>query len=233
MPTNSLTNTLAAVGRQQISWNTPEGVTAIATCLGALFALVALISIVLLRHQIKSDHDRSRRERAVDLMTCFATSQEPTNREVVFGLDLLHSLTKEQCQALWARDSFEIEPRQQHMLDAYRFVVAAKGLAIKKPAGGAGGNSVLALSVPEVLMLRSLATVSLNKLELIASAWNNNVADKEMLAAEFVRVFCPRDGNYVLETFRDASGIYPSIAAFCEHYKQRKKDGVVSKPPLG
>jgi hypothetical protein len=232
--TNTLTNTASAGFAVNGNWLGPEGITAIATCLAALFGFLALMSVYLLQKQIRSDHDRSRRERAVDLMTVWATSQDPTCYQIVFGLSLLHSLTKEQCHALWNREAFGIEVRNQSLLDSWRAACCfnSQNRSKKTNVSGSGNNSQLTLSDSEVLMLRSIASVTLNKLELVASAWHNNVADRQIIEREFIKLYCPKDGAYVLENFREASGIYPSIGKICEHYKNKKNESLAAKPPI-
>jgi hypothetical protein len=217
-----------------INWETPEGITALATCLAALFALLALMSVALLNRQIRADHDRSRRERAVDLMMCYVTTHDPSNHQIVFGLNLSFVLTEEQCHSLWEREPFAVLDKHQHLLDTWRTACnsSLNGSKSRKSPGDGSSNSVLTLSASEVYMLRSIATNFLNKLELVASAWNNNVADRAIIEQEFVRVFCPKDGVYVLEKFRDASGIYPSIGKICEHLKQKKSQSITAMPPV-
>jgi hypothetical protein len=216
------------------TWQTPEGVTAIATCLAALFGFLALISVALLHKQIRADHDRSRRERAVDLMTCYVTTHDPSNHQLLFGLNLAFVLTEDQCHSLWERETFEILEKHQHLLDTWRSACNASlnGSKSFKSGGGGSSASVLMLSSSEVYLLRTIATNFLNKLELVASAWHNNVADRAMIEQEFVRVFCPKDGVYVLEKFRDASGIYPSVGKICEHFKQKKSQSITAMPPV-
>lgn len=229
---NTLTNITASSFPNNINWESPEGITAVATCLAALFAFLALISVALLHRQIKADHARSRRERAVDLMMCYVTTHDPSNHQLLFGLNLAFVLSEEQCHSLWEREQFEIIEKHQHLLDTWRTAcnTALNGKNIR--VSGAGPSaSVLRLSPSEVYMLRSIATNFLNKLELVASAWHNNVADRAIIEQEFVRVFCPKDGVYVLEKFRDASGIYPSIGKICEHYKQKKSQSITAMPP--
>jgi hypothetical protein len=158
-PTNFLANTTTGMF-QPGTWHSAEGVTAIAACLTAFFAFLTLFSLILIRRQISADHERSRRERAVDLMTMWATSQDPTNAQIVFGIGLLNALTKEQCHAIWARETFAIESRNQWLLDAYRNSRASGGGGARRPAQPAN-DGPLALSLAEVYMLRSIASVTL------------------------------------------------------------------------
>jgi len=214
-------------------WTSTEGITAIATCLVALFTFLTLFSLILLRKQIISDHDRSRREMAVDLMKCYSTTYDPTNRETVFGFALLQLFSKEQCHSLWNREVFSVENKHQHLLESWRAahkpVLDSKGT--KKEVGPS--TSSLMLSLEEVYLLRSLATTRLNKLEMIAGAWYHHVADRKIIEQEFLRIFRPKDGKYILEDFRKASGVYPSIAQLCNNLELKNDESFVAKPEIG
>jgi|SRR5882672_6675256 len=206
-------------------WENPEGVTAIGTCALAVITFFTLLSIVLLRRQMIGDHERSRREMAISLMQCYCTTQDPTDHEVTFAMGLLQGLSHDNCNALWHREVFQIESKNQHILDAWRNAYKVKGVS-------GGGGSPLNITPIEVYMLRKVATNMLNKLEMIAAAWHNNIADKTIIEQEFVKVFWPRDGASVLEQFRKASGVYPSIGRFCVHYEKQKDSSFVQKPPI-
>jgi hypothetical protein len=233
---NSLTNAFAnsaAVFGSNVAWTSPEGITAIATSLVAGFTLLTLFSIVFLRRQIRSDHDRSRREMAINLMKCYSTIVDPTNHELVFGFELLKLLTKEQCRSLWQKEPFTVERKHQHLLECWR---SARNSAGKSKTAAKGTNSDPGpgvLSVEEVYLLRFLANTLLNRLEMIAGAWHYNVADSKIVQQEFWRVYCPHDGNFILEDYREASGVFPSIATFCAVLKENKEKSVVAKPPIG
>lgn len=214
-------------------WESPEGVSAIAGCLAALFGFLALLSVALLHKQIRADHDRSRRERSVDLMTCYVTTHNPSNHPILFGQNLAFMLSEDQCRSLWDRETFDVSGKQQSFLDTWRSACnSSNEFKFKRIESDGTGIAVSRLSPSEVYFLRSIVTNYLNKLELVASAWHNNVADRGIIEQEFVRVFCPKDGVYVLEKFREASGIYPSIGKLCEHYRQKKSQSIVAKPPI-
>jgi hypothetical protein len=232
--TNALTTNLVTNIGHNLSWVDPTGIAAMASVFGALCSLATILSLFLFKKQITSDHDRSRRERAADLMECWVTSQDPTNREVVFGLQLLQTLTHEQSVALWNRQQFQIDPKYQNVLDSYR---ASSILPCRKgtqtaPAKASRENQLM-LRETEVLMLRRLAISMLNKLELIASEWHNNIADREIIEAEFIKVFSPEEGHYYMDKFREVSGIYPSIREICQHIEKNKQVKSVGKPALG
>src|SRR5208283_3979832 len=135
---------------------------------------------------------------------------------------------------LWKGEQFSIDVKHQNLLDHYRAAAISRdgGGKGKKGNGDGVGNAVLHLSLPEVFMLRNIGIVRLNMLELVASAWHHSVADRDIIEKEFVRVFCPEDGEFVLENFREASGIYPSVGLMCDDYKN-KRSNILPKPPTG
>ncbi len=214
MNSEALTNSTAVQAVQHgiecvEHWYTnPEWWIAIATWM-------ALASLWLIRWQTNTDHERSKRERAFDLMQAFAF-QDATNHQLTFGLGLLHALTGDQARCLSARETFELEAKHEHMLTEYR-----RACGVDKPTSK---KQNLTLSETEVHTLRRIAIVHLNRLELIASAWNDNVANRKMIEREFIKVFCPQEGKYVLSEFRAASGVYPSIEKLCEHFQNKKKN---------
>jgi len=224
---------------QGMTWTfTTAGITAASSCITSILTGFALLSIFIMRKQLKSDHDRSRRECAVELMRCFATTPDPTDHKRVFGLALMNILTSDQCKSLWAKESFSIDAKCLHLLSAYRH--ACNGLSTgsesaskKKSDSSSSSTPSLIVSVVEAYTLRSIATSYLNRLELVASAWHHNVADGDMIETEFVKVFCPKDGIYVMETFRKVSGVYPSVERLCQHFEKKKNAALLRKPPTG
>ncbi len=57
----------------------------------------------------------------------------------------------------------------------------------------------------------------LNVLETIAASWRHNISDAEIVQEEFRTIFL-KDGKnqFRLDTFRLATGIYPSISEICK-----------------
>jgi hypothetical protein len=56
-------------------------------------------------------------------------------------------------------------------------------------------------------------------LEIVLTAWKDNIADQDILKNEFQPLYNPQSGDYMLEKFRQASGgasSYPSISKFVQ-----------------
>lgn len=221
-----------------IEWFNPNRIGALAACASAFAAIITAWSIVLLKKQIstaqeqtKYDHERSRRERALEVMMCFVNQHSATDHQITFAIALIYELNPEQCRALWKKEVFSVSEKQQQFLEAYRKAFYAGFQSEKRSSNNAVLTKPGELTPLEVRALNRIAASVCNKLELIASAWANNVADREMIEKEFVAVFCPETGKYVLETFREASGIFPSIKQICEHYRSSGTTRI-SRPPI-
>ncbi len=175
----------------------------LASWISAISEVVIALGLVLTYWQFRADHARSRRERAVSLVSDWANS---VLQRASSARKLTERLNTEQTRALWNQESFKIEEKLFGLVDS----------ALERTAPPPDGG-MITLSEEQSAEIRWQVVSYLNKLEVVLAAWRHNVADREMLSEQFHFLVSPKQNHYILERFRDVSGqanTYPSIADF-------------------
>jgi hypothetical protein len=184
----------------------------------ASFALgFALWRIFLMRETFFSDHDRSRRTKAVDLIQFWSSN---LTLRASLARRIAESLEEQQCRDLSEQKPFDIPSSKEDLLRMYlREVTPSK--ETEKSA-----DTILKLDEGQVSVLRWDVVSYLNQLEAILSAWRHNIASRDILEEEFDYLYDASKGMTMIEKFRIASGIdsYPAIKEFVEHVKSAKQN---------
>lgn len=149
----------------------PETVTAVATSALALGVAVAWI-------QIRADHDRSRRQNAIDYGAAWVRAQ---SRELTNAVRIASGLDQAVAQALFEYPKIlsyakpnpivideKLRPHLAAIFDDF-----------------ATGSGPVELDDIKALELRRLLIAYLNELEIVLSAWRHNVVDAEMIEEQF------------------------------------------------
>src|SRR5687768_106872 len=101
-------------------WSDPAGIAAVAACASAFAALITAWSLVLLKRQISFDHERSRRERALDILMCFVNTHTSTDHQITYAMALIYKFNSDQCRSLWKAEPFTVDEKQVPYLETYR-----------------------------------------------------------------------------------------------------------------
>ena len=214
-----------------------EWVTAIGTCVGAgglifvalqtLFAnrqlRLAADQIKLTTDMFRADHERSRRERAVEALGTFFRTLDRAHPS---ARTLVESLGQAECEKLKLKKGFRI-PKEKHDL----VMNVLHGYVDSNPPRIEGDSVVL--SDNHAAHIYFLCISHLNSLEIALQSWLVNIADEDMLEQELQYLVKPDQGHYVLPTFRDVVGgraSYPAIHEFVEHIKDKKNGGPGRRP---
>lgn len=206
--------------------------------------IILFVSVICVYKQIKSDHERSRREKAVILL--FEWSKM-LNRENSLARKIIQKLDFEQCRKLYNQECFTVNP------DLYKLVkdlmkINQSDCDIKKDCCGyirknntfnepdteetkreTGG---ILLSEEQIQILRWNAISYLNLLESILNGWFYAIADRECIEHQFDYLLDNQSGNNLIENFRKAAGgetAYPSIEAFVREYSNKKHQKLMKK----
>lgn len=177
----------------------------------AIASTIAALSIFILWLQLRSDHERSRREKAVYLMEFYNNLNRPNTASMFWFVE---QLSNEQCESLWRREEFYIDERFEDDVKDCLFEYSEDVELVVE-------NNSIKLKRNQVAIIRNLVVSYLNQLETVASAWRNNIADKEILEEEFRDIFLPKPNKSVLDTLRSVTGIYPSIHLIVDELKQK------------
>jgi hypothetical protein len=192
---------------------TPERITAIASCVGAT-------GVCLLYWQVRADHERARKEKAIELMIAWSQGLHKSGSA---ARKLGEKLDAEQSRKLYRNEVFSIGK------DKKDFLVACFNANEVFQEDNNGIN----LSPDQTSVLRWHIISYLNLLESILSAKRHNVADRDMIKEEFKYLISPEDGHSVLQAFRNAAGNtdFPAIGEFAREIEAEKnKIGEGKKP---
>ena len=201
---------------------TAEWITAIASLITALGLVGIVYQIRLAQKQLKADHERSRREKAIELLTLWDSNLSITSAT---ARKFVESLGFEEAKSLYAQESFEISPASYNL-----FLGAISPESAEKRPEIVPDENIIITPI-EAQEIRWAATKYLNQLETTFTAVRNNIADREIVYEQFHYLISERDGSFVMDHYRKASGgieTYPSIEQFVQDNK-----GKLKKVPAG
>lgn len=183
---------------------------------------VMTLGILLALWSFRGDHERSRREKAIELISQWALNM---NKRASAARKLVEVLDETAVKSLSNQESFSIHKRHAGLLRA----------ALEAEITEENDKSEIYLDERKSSELRWQIIAFLNNLESVLSAWRHNVADKDMINEQFRYLVSPKDGHYILEKFRVISGgshTYPAIAEFVEHLKKQYEKTTSGKRPV-
>ena len=186
-----------------------NAVAAIASCISAA-------GVFFLWKQIRADHERARREKAIELMQFYVTSTASYDG-VCGGLlrQFARELDKNQCELLVNCQPMRIDGKYSELLrPVFNSLTGDSTL----PEQG----SELVLSVTQVTILRQQIYQYLNLLETISAAWRYNIVDRDIIEDEFLNVVFQRRGIFDYRDLRYLSGAFPSITALSRALERRQ-----------
>jgi len=208
----------------------PSWIAAIASAVTAVSVLIIWAQAALLRKQLTADHERSRRQLAISLMEMWATDpllMSPLHRS---ACSIVHGLSAEQVDGLRNTNELEIDQKHKTHVEVFLAELGAKSSQSKKESRIVNGK--YRLTEAEVFVLNSLVLRYLNLLETVAASWRLGIADQTAIEEEFKRIIEPKSNRFTLETYREASGVYPSIYALAEKIKANKREQTAPKKTL-
>ena len=203
--------------------------------------IISLISILIMFRQFKGEHEKGRREKAIELLLRWNDSvTADTNRIKEF----CEHLSDEQCRKLARYETFEISAKKHAQLKQllsdnnvdkcheHNQPEENKSNGTKESVAGMTDNkNKEKLTSLEIKQLRYQVVRYLNLLEIIMTAWKDNVADNAMIENEFYFLLSETEGKTLLENMRKALGneCYPSISIFCANMKQKQQEKLSEK----
>ena len=150
-------------------------IQAVASAITALAATVALASLWLLAKERRSDHERSRRERAAEHVRFWATA---LTRRAAITKKFVECLDHSDTQALWKMESFSVKSELEPLLRGCLPAELEEGLKTLQ-------DSRIQISQEVVAILRWEMVTYLNQLESILMGWRHNIADRNLLEEQF------------------------------------------------
>jgi hypothetical protein len=192
----------------------PEWITAAS-------GVITALGIGLLYWQLRADHNRSRRERAVEILGDWARQRSQANPLLVSAA---LSCTDEQAGLAYKREPIILHPNQ------FETFAAAFDLTIPPDA------PTFILSKKHAIAIRAEAIKYLNVLEWALAARRHCVADANIVYEQFISFFDKETNKAILSGFRVAAGgerTFPSIAAFENELRTKSSRVARSEGPSG
>ena len=182
----------------------------------AISSSITAITILLIWVKYRADHERSRRENAVNLCTNYIAS---LNRRTASAFRFAETLNPKDSRHLYKMETFSVDAKFKALI-----IGASSGVLNEEDLLSSKGE--LKLNEELVAAIRWELITHLNSIEAVLSAWRHNVADKEMIKEQFSHLISVDDGYSIVENFRNAGGgsrAYPSIYEFVEEIVEQNK----------
>lgn len=193
-----------------------ENISIVAACIQAFSTFFVMLQIYVAKKQIEHDHERSRREKSVELLLEWSKF---LTEEVTGTRKFLSKLNIEQCQSIKSQEIFCVSKKHKSLL-----VMIFKEKLEEK------GEEII-LDEYHAAKLRWLIIQYLNRLEAILVAWQYAAVDKEIIESQFKYLFSgenARDG--ILKNYRVASGLedtsFPAIYLFEGAMKEKEMSNI-------
>ena len=192
-----------------------------AIIVGSIAIFGVAIQVFLGYKQLKSDHERSRREKAVDLLRDWSNT---VKAEQTWARKLVEKFDSEQCRALWNQEIFEIPEKQENHL--------AQFFDVDKNQKTHG---VIKLTEKQVVTLRWYVISYMNLMESILVAWQYSIVSREIIEHQFSFLFSPEKGHSALHTLRVAAGgekSYPATEIFTNHLERKRRKSLSERSEI-
>jgi hypothetical protein len=184
--------------------------------------LVVIWQLFLLNRQRKDDHERSRRETVLNLQKLWL--QYCGNSKPRIIRNLLRAMNEEVCAKIWREEPFTLSGEWDVLLSQ---LFDNKREDIRKNERGE-----IIFGKNELLLLRTHLVNYLNLLEVIFTAWVNNVGDRDMIETEFGKNISRDNHNFPLDVIVNLGPAFPSIRKFSLHIKSKEDPKIITKKKL-
>ena len=192
-------------------------VTAIATCVAAIANIVIAAGVLLAKRQLEvskeamnKDHKRSQLMLSLELCREWNRSADPETAAAQRLISLLDPQTCEELAQSFSTSVQDMEIPKKHQ----PLVETCLAGSPSEPSFFEERKGQLFITAPGVKRLSYLGVHYLNELEIVLSAWQEDVGDKAYLAEQFSFL----DGDDFRRVFSFGQGIeraaFPAIEAF-------------------
>ena len=175
-----------------------------------------IISAITAWYTIRKDHERSRREKALELVMQWSINLS-SNRKSSLARKYVEKFDEKQARSLINQEEIAFNENETELCSKIR-----KLLSINMEIGK---DYERKLTMEESSELRWIIICYLNMLESVLSASFHGVADNEIIRQQFQYLYNPANGDYVLEKIRKVCpGCYPATDSFYEEIKQKSSN---------
>ncbi len=166
-------------------------IQAISSVASTIIAFVALNQINLLRRQIKTDHERSRRHKAIEDLRDW---NNHLTEEITSARRLVELFSYEQLMALKNGTNFKLSKSFRAILDI--------ALNIPNDTNLVEEQDNYVIDAEYAIRLRNHCIRHLNSFEITLAAWRHGVADKKIIEEQLCYLVDLKKGWKMLESFR-------------------------------
>jgi len=184
----------------------------IATIIGSIAVIGVFVQIWLTKKQLKTDHERSRREKSVELLIEWSKNLK---EDTSLARKIVETLDDEECRNLYNQEDVKVSEKYS---DSLRKILSIEKLEAK--------DGIVLLSGDKVSKLRWHVMTYLNMLESILVAWQYSIVDRQIIEHQFSYLFSPEQGHEALKKFRVATGgekSFPAIEIFTNHLEEKRR----------
>ncbi len=188
----------------------------IASIIGSLAIIAVGVQVFLGYKQLKADHERSRREKSIDLLVEWNKSLKS---ESSLSRKIIESLSEEQCRDVMSESAASVPLKLKGKLEKIFEDIKEEGGSIK-------------LTASQSSTLRWHVITYLNSLEFILAAWQYSIVDRRIIEDEFSFLFSSAEGHEALKEFREAAGggdSFPAIEVFASHIQEKRRKKLINK----
>lgn len=196
----------------------------VAAIVGSLVFVAIAIQIGVAYRQLKADHERSRREKSVELLMEWT---QQIKKEGSVARKIIETFDPEQCRELVNQQEIKVAKKHKKLLSEF-----FKENNSDNSEGLKENCNDITLSESQSAELRWHAVSYLNSLESVLVAWQYSVVDREVIEQQFSYLFKPSDGHAALHDFRVAAGgekSYPAIEIFSNHVEENRRKSLNMK----
>lgn len=169
---------------------------------------IALTSLLLLRKQIKSEHERARREKSVDLVLEWS---KKIKIDDMLSRAIINKLSQKQVKLLFDEQEFEVDAILYNTINSLLHLDLSSDCPKKLP-------------LTTVIQLRACIISYLDLLEGILLAWQENIVDRKIIEKEFSPLIIAPETN-IIEKFiytKDFDETFPAIVHFHSELTRKK-----------
>jgi len=173
----------------------------------AISSVVTALTIFIICLQIKWDHERSRRQIAIELITDWAKS---VTVAMSSARRFVEDLNSSQVKLFISQKELTVKKEESTLVMSC--IKDRKDLGIEEI-----NSSEIKLSPEIIAEIRWYAVAYLDALECVLSAWRHGVASGEIIIEQFKFLLEKSFGNTLMKEFRESehgSVKWPSITAF-------------------
>lgn len=159
-----------------------EKIKFIADILASIAVFIYALQFIVQKKSLKEDHERSRREKGVDILNHWFSTLDKNNST---ARKLAENLSEDNLLAIWHCEEFEMLYTSKKIAIFHCFI-----WRVEKQK-----KENIHVSAQQATEIRWQLISYLNALENVVAAWKYNIVDRRLIEAEFKYMFDHKGGH--------------------------------------